>query len=85
MSRQARPRLTLMHDEGVLGVDVTMLGEQGMKTKEIRQSYMGLNIPETRYSIESKKRGPTRTWMMGTTLNTNARLAPGRALICVHG
>ena len=34
-SRQARPRLTLMHDKGVLGINIVMLGEQVMKIKEI--------------------------------------------------
>ena len=72
-----------MHDEGVLGLDVTMLGEQGMKIKETHQSYMGPNIPEIQYSTGSNERGQTQTWMMGMTLNMNARLALGRAPTCV--
>ena len=46
-SRQARPKRTLKHDEGVLGVDVAALGDQGTKMEEMRQKYMCPNIPET--------------------------------------
>ena len=34
-SRQVKPRQTLMHVEGMLGVQVVMLDEQGMKIEEM--------------------------------------------------
>ena len=44
-SQQARPKQTPMHVEGVLGVDIAALGEQGMKMEEMHQSYMCSNTP----------------------------------------
>ena len=51
-SRQARPKQTLKRDEGVLGIHVATLANQGTKMEEMRQKYMCPNTPETRCLID---------------------------------